>query len=299
MERLKYTLLMALAAFIWGTAFVAQRLGADILDAYTFNGVRSLIGSLGLLAVVATLGRDGAARQLATRRGRRDLLVGGFVCGLVLTASALFQQLGLGETTAGKAGFITALYILIVPVLGLLLGRRAGLPIWVGAALGIVGMYFLCIREGFTIERGDLMVLRCAFSFACHIMVVDYYARKVDPIFLSQMQFLFAGLFSLAAFPVFHGGPFPPASDIARCALPLLYTAILSSGVAYTLQIIAQKRLEPGIASLVMSLESVFAVLSGWAVLGERLTGREALGCVLVFIAVIIAELKPGEGGCA
>lgn len=210
----------------------------------------------------------------------------------MLTASALFQQIGLEETTAGKAGFLTALYILIVPLLGLALGRRVKPAVWLGVVLALAGMYLLCIQDGLTIGRGDLMVLRCAFSFAVHIMLVDYFVRKVDAILLSQMQFLFCGIFLLAAFRVFNGGPFPAASTIIDCALPLLYTAVLSTGVAYTLQIVAQRKLEPGVASLAMSLESVFAVLAGCAILGERLSPREAAGCLLVFSAVVVAQLR-------
>lgn len=288
--QLKYSLLMLLAAFIWGTAFVAQREGADLLDAYTFNSIRSFIGSAALLAVVAAIGRKGAAMQLATRKGRRDLLTGGAVCGLVLTASALFQQLGLEATTAGKAGFITSLYILFVPLLGMAFGRRVPAVVWIGVAMALAGMYLLCVKEGFTVGKGDLMVLRCAATFAVHILVIDHFVKKVDAVFLSQMQFLFCGIFSLVPVLVWSAAPLPTADAVLKCAWPLLYCAILSSGVAYTLQIVSQKRLEPSIASLIMSMESVFAALSGWAVLGERLSLREALGCVLVFAAVVISQ---------
>lgn len=296
MKNLKYSLLMALAALIWGSAFVAQKLGADRLDAYTFNSIRSFIGSAALALVSATIGRAGARRQLASRAGRIELLLGGLACGLVLTLSALLQQLGLGETTAGKAGFITTLYILIVPILGLAFGRKVPPPVWLGVALAIAGMYLLCIKEGFAIARGDLLVLFCAMSFSCHILVIDHFARRVDNILLSQIQFLFCGVFSLV--PVAAGAvPVPTAGAVWSCILPLLYTAILSSGVAYTLQIVAQSRLEPSVASLLMSLESVFAVLSGWLCLGERLSARELCGCALVFAAVILAQKGGGEGG--
>ena len=292
---MKHSLLMLLAAFIWGTAFVAQREGAGVLDAYSFNSIRSFIGSAALLAVVATIGRKGAARQLSTRRRRIDLLVGGAVCGLVLAASALMQQLGLEETTAGKAGFITSLYILFVPMLGIALGRRVTAAVWIGVALALAGMYLLCVKEGFSVGKGDLMVLRCAISFAFHILAIDHFVKKVDAVILSQMQFFFCGIFSLVPILLWNAAPLPDAAAVLKCAWPLLYCAILSSGVAYTLQIVSQEKLEPSVASLIMSMESVFAALSGWAVLGERLTLREISGCVLVFAAVIIAQRGKSE----
>lgn len=290
MARFKYSLLMLLAAFIWGTAFVAQREGAGVLDAYSFNSIRSFIGSAALLAVVATIGRKGAALQLSTRRRRLDLLVGGVVCGLVLTASALFQQLGLEGTTAGKAGFITSLYILFVPLAGMALGRRVRAVIWVGVVLALAGMYLLCVKEGFSVGKGDLMVLRCAVTFSIHILVIDHFVKKIDAVFLSQMQFFFCGIFSLVPILLWHAAPLPSATAVRACLWPLLYCAILSSGVAYTLQIVSQKHLEASVASLIMSMESVFAALSGWAVLGERLTLREIAGCALVFAAVTVAQ---------
>lgn len=294
-SEIKYSLLMAFAAFIWGTAFVAQRMGAGILDAFSFNSVRSFIGSLALLPVVATLGRQGAIRQLATKRGRFDLLIGGFTCGVILTISTLFQQVGLEGTTAGKAGFITALYILIVPLIGLLFGKRVSLPVWIAVAIALFGMYCLCIKDGFVIERGDRMVLFCAICFSCHILAIDYFVKRVDPIMLSTVQFFFCGILSLAPF-LWRAAPLPEASQVLACWKPILYTAVLSSAVAYTLQIITQKHLSPTVASIVMSLESVFAALSGWAILGEHLTLKELMGCVLVFFATILAQV-PTENG--
>lgn len=294
MENLKYSLLMALAALIWGTAFVAQRMGAGLLDAYSFNAVRSFVGSLALLPVVLTLGRRGAAAQLATRAGRRDLVMGGAVCGLALTVSTLFQQVGLEGTTAGKAGFITALYILIVPLLGLFLGRRVGWTVWLAVALALLGMYRLCIKDGFTMEPGDLMVLRCAFTFSVHILLIDHFSKRVDGILLSAVQFFFCGL--LSPIPLLWGAaPAPTAAQVLACWKPIAYTAVFSSAIAYTLQIVTQRHLAPTVASLVMSLESVFAALSGWAFLHESLTLREFTGCLLVFAATVLAQV-PARG---
>ena len=291
MNALRGSLLMLLAAMIWGTAFVAQREGAAYLDAYTFNALRSLLGSAVLIPVVALFGRAGATATFSSRRGRRDLLVGGLVCGLLLTVASLFQQIGLEETSAGKAGFITTLYILIVPILGLCLGRRPAWTLWAGVALGLVGLFLLCVKEGFSITRGDMMVLRCAFTFSFHIMAIDFFVRRVDPILLSQVQFLVCGIACLI--PIAVGAiPTPMFQAIYDCRWHILYMSVFSSGIAYTLQIVAQKRLDAGVAALVMSLESVFAALSGWIVLGETLSHREFLGCALVFAATIVAQLR-------
>lgn len=290
MKNLRYSLLMALAALIWGTAFVAQRLGADLLDAYSFNSVRSFIGSLALLPVVLTIGRRGLVAQLATAKSRRNLVVGGAICGVALTVSTLFQQVGLEGTTAGKAGFITALYILIVPLLGLFIGKRVNVLVWIAVALALFGMYRLCIKDGFTIGHGDLMVLCCAFTFSFHILAVDYFAQKVDGILLSAVQFFFCGILSLVPF-LWGAAPVPSAGEVLACWKPILYTAVFSSAIAYTLQIITQKHLNPTVASLVMSLESVFSALSGWLILHETLSAREFTGCLMVFTATILAQI--------
>ena len=290
MKNIRYSLLMALAALIWGTAFVAQRLGADKLDAYSFNSARSFIGFLVLVAVAFTVGRRGTLAQIATPGARRELVLGGALCGLVLTVSTLFQQVGLAGTTAGKAGFITALYIVIVPIFGMTLGRRVSWLLWVAIAVAVAGMYLLCIKDGFSMDKGDRLVLCCAFTFSVHILFVDHFAKKVDNIALSAAQFFFCGIFSLVPF-AWNGLELPSASAVASCWAPILYTAIFSSGIAYTLQIVTQKHLSAPVASLVMSLESVFAALSGWLILGEHLQTREFLGCALVFGATILAQV--------
>lgn len=288
MRNLKYNLLMMLAALIWGSAFVAQRVGMDHIGAYTFNCVRSFIGSLALIPVVLTLGKSGAIAQFATPKGRRALLVGGIVCGLALTVATLFQQVGLKYTSAGKSGFITAQYILIVPLLGLFLGKRVSWFTWLGVLVALIGMYLLCIKEDFRMEYGDILVFCCAITFSIHIMAIDHFVRTVDGILLSCVQFLVCGTLSgVIMFLVEE----PTWSGIVQGWFPLVYAGILSSGVAYTLQIITQKHLSPAIAALVMSMESVFAALSGWIVLGEHFSGREFVGCVLVFVATLLAQV--------
>lgn len=295
MEQFRYSLVMALASLIWGTAFVAQRMGADVLDAYSFNSVRSFIGAFALLPAILTLGRKSAKEQISAPSGIKDMFLGGALCGLILTVSTLFQQVGLEGTSAGKAGFITALYILIVPLLGLFVGRKVGALVWIAVAMALVGMFQLCIKAGFTIEHGDLCVLCCAFTFSFHILLVDHFAQKVDGMVLSMLQFFFCGFFSLVPF-LWKAAPIPEFSAVLQCWAPILYTAIFSSAIAYTLQIVSQKHLNPTVASLVMSLESVFAALSGWIILHEKLTPKELFGCVLVFLATIVSQIPTRKG---
>lgn len=288
-----------LAALIWGSAFVAQSVGMDYLGPFTFNCVRSFMGSIVLLPVIWFMDRQKkahvidveeniAAAQGTKSQQRKVLLRGGLCCGVILTASTSLQQIGIQYTSAGKAGFITALYILIVPLIGLLLGKKVGTKTWIGVALAVVGMYLLCIKEGFSISYGDFMVLLCAVVFSLHILTVDYFSPKVDGIKLSCIQFFVCGCISLFPMMILEH---PVLSQIFAAWLPLAYAGVLSSGVAYTLQIVTQKHLNPTVASLLMSLESVFAVLTGWLVLNERLSAKEMLGCVLVFIAIILAQL--------
>nr|WP_302140089.1 DMT family transporter [uncultured Schaedlerella sp.] len=296
-HNLKYNFLLMLAALIWGSAFVAQSVGMDYLGPFSFNCVRSFMGSLVLLPVIWFMDRqkketaehDGQKTEEGTReQNKKVLLSGGLCCGVILTLSTSLQQIGIKYTTAGKAGFITALYILIVPLLGLILGKKVGNKTWLGVALAVAGMYLLCIKEGFSISYGDFMVLLCALVFSLHILAVDYFSPRVDGIRLSCIQFFVCGCISAVPMLVWEH---PEISQIIRAWQPLAYAGVLSSGVAYTLQIVTQKHLNPTVASLLMSLESVFAVLTGWLVLNERLSPKELLGCVLVFTAIILAQL--------
>lgn len=287
--------LLALTAFIWGSAFVAQSVGMDYLGPFTFNSIRCLMGGIVLIPVLLLFKRNGRKKsqeQVAEVAGagigsRKDLIVGGICCGLALAAGSSLQQIGLVYTTAGKAGFITALYIVIVPVMGILLGKRVGLKVWSGVVLAATGMYFLCITEGFSIAKGDFFVFLCAAAFSVHILVIDYFAPKVDGVALSCIQFFVCGI--LCAVPMLVSEQ-PQISQIMEAWVPLAYAGVLSCGVAYTLQVVAQKNTDPAVASLILSLESVFSVLAGWVILGERLSGRELFGCALVFTAVILAQ---------
>ena len=294
--------LLALTAFIWGSAFVAQSVGMDYLGPFTFNSIRCLMGGIVLIPVLLFFkNKDkgegegekepGDRRQehvTAESKGRKTLVVGGICCGLALAVGSSLQQIGLVYTTAGKAGFITALYIVIVPVMGIFLRKRIGLKVWIGVALAVVGMYFLCITEGFSIAKGDFYVFLCAIAFSVHILVIDYFSPKVDGVALSCIQFFVCGL--VCAVPMLVSEQ-PQISRILAAWLPLAYAGVLSCGVAYTLQVVAQKNTDPAVASLILSLESIFSVLAGWVILGERLSARELFGCVLVFAAVILAQL--------
>lgn len=287
--------LLALTAFIWGSAFVAQSVGMDYLGPFTFNSIRCLMGGIVLIPELLLFKRNGRKKsqeQVAEVAGagigsRKDLIVGGICCGLALAAGSSLQQIGLVYTTAGKAGFITALYIVIVPVMGILLGKRVRLKVWIGVVLAATGMYFLCITEGFSIAKGDFFVFLCAAAFSVHILVIDYFAPKVDGVALSCIQFFVCGI--LCAVPMLVSEQ-PQISQIMEAWVPLAYAGVLSCGVAYTLQVVAQKNTDPAVASLILSLESVFSVLAGWVILGERLSGRELFGCALVFTAVILAQ---------
>lgn len=296
--------LLALTAFIWGSAFVAQSVGMDYLGPFTFNSIRSLMGGIVLIPVIFAMRRIGRKRTGQEQTGHtgsgtdgtaaenRSLLIGGICCGVALAVGSSLQQIGLMYTSAGKAGFITALYILNVPVMSLALGKRAGIKVWLGVALAVVGMYFLCITDGFSIAKGDACVLLCAIAFSVHILVIDYFAPKVDGVSLSCIQFFVCGI--LCAVPMLVSEQ-PQTGQILDAWLPLTYAGVLSCGVAYTLQVVAQKNTDPTVASLLLSLESVFSVITGWIVLGEHLSRREMFGCALVFTAVILAQLPSGR----
>ena len=292
--QLKNGSLLMLAAFIWGSAFVAQSAGMDYVGPCTFNAVRNYIGALVLLPVIALLSRRGEAKPMMSAAGEslirrnRVLLIGGVLCGLALSAGSLLQQAGLQYTEAGKAGFLTALYIVMVPVLGIFLKRIPGYTVWLGVGLALIGSYCLSVSEGFSIGIGDLLVLTSALFFSLHILVIDRFAPQVDGVKLSCIQFFVTGLVSTIFALIFET---TSISAVLSAWLPILYTGVLSSGVAYTLQIIGQKGMNPTVASLILSLESVFAAISGWLVLRERLNGKEILGCVLVFSAVVLAQL--------
>ena len=287
---LKNSLLLLLTATIWGVAFVAQSVGMDYVGGFTFNMARSLIGSAVLLPVIWFMGRNSSkkAEEAQGSSSRKDLLWGGLACGILMCLASNFQQFGIKYTTVGKAGFITACYIVLVPILGLFLKKKCSPFIWLAVAMSVAGLYLLCITDGFSIGKGDILVLICAVLFSFHILVIDYYSPKVDGVKLSCIQFLVCGILSGIPALIFEK---PEMSAVLTAWQPILYAGVMSCGVAYTLQIIGQKNMNPTVASLILSLESCISVLAGWVILGQQLSAREITGCVIMFAAIILAQL--------
>ena len=279
-----------LAAIIWGMAFVAQSVGADHVGPFTFNAARSFIGFLFLL--VLCIGLRLHNKPQCDRRYYKDLIIGGICCGIALTLAVNLQQKGLETTSSGKAGFITALYIVLVPIAGIFLKKKAPRMIWLSVALAVAGLYFLSINEELSVTIGDFYMLICALCFTGHIMVIDHFTNRVNGIELSCMQFLVCALLSGGGMVLTET---PTWAGIVSCAIPLLYVGVLSSGVAYTLQILAQKGSNPTVVSLLMSLESVFATVFGALILHEVMSGREIFGCGLMLVAVVLAQLPTSK----
>ncbi|AKT46399.1 permease [Eubacterium sulci ATCC 35585] len=291
-KRIISNILLLVTALIWGSSFVAQKAGTA-LEPFTYNGIRTLVGGISLVPVILILSRVGKSKaDEAAPKDKKPLILGGIVCGTFLAIASNLQQFGMYfDADAGKAGFITALYIMIVPILGMFLGKRVRPLVWFCVLLGACGFYLLTIAGkgvGLTIEKGDLFVLLCAVLFSCHILAIDHFSPKCDGVKLSCLQFFVAGGLSFIMMLIFES---PDINQILDCWFPIIYAGVFSCGIAYTLQVVAQKNAEPTAASLILSLESVFAVISGAILLGERMTGYEILGCIVIFIAVILAQL--------
>ena len=323
----KNPVMLLLTAAIWGSAFVAQSVGMEYVQCFTFNCVRSLIGGLVLIPCISFLdwmkgkelrvasdekageaeGGRGKQRQEVKAEADSDgnvkwrdktLLAGGISCGVILFLASNMQQLGIQYTTVGKAGFITALYIVIVPVLGIFLRRKCGIQVWVSVLIALAGFYLLSIREDFRPEKADCYLLISALLFSVHILVIDYFSVKTDCVKMSCIQFFVCGILSGV---VMAAAEQPSWERILDAKLPILYAGVLSCGVAYTLQIVGQKNYNPTIASLILSLESVFSVLAGWVILRQVLSARELWGCFMIFCAVVLAQIpirrrRRGEG---
>ena len=291
--------LLLLTALIWGMAFVAQSVGMDYLGPCAFNGVRSFIGGVALLPVIAFSKhlRKNAPEEAKPAGGKVRLWLWGSACGLLLGTASLLQQAGMLTASPGKAGFLTALYIVIVPVLGIFLGRRPGLKVWAGVVLALLGAYLLSVKGSAGIAAGDLLVIGSAVVFSLHILVIDSAPDVLDGIQLSCIQFFVAGILSGIAMMIFEE---PRWDQIRAAAAPILYAGIFSSGVGYTLQIVGQKGMNPTVASLILSLESSISLIAGWVLLGQSMTLRELSGCGLMFGAIILAQIpvpvrKKGE----
>lgn len=288
----KGSLILCTAALIWGLAFVAQTDAAQLVPSFTFNALRSFIGALALY--IFWLIRRGNEPFIPTRKGGgKAFAAAGLTCGALLSVSVNFQQFGLAFYPAGAAGearggFITALYVVLVPIVSIFFGKKTGLAVWLSVAVAMLGVYFLCFSGGIGgIYLGDLLIFLCAISFTFHILAVDRFVEQTGGVKLSIMQFAVCGVLSAVLALVFEH---PQRADILAAAPQILYLGIMSSGVAYTLQVVGQKYAEPAVASLSMSLESVFAALGGWVISGNTLTLRELFGCILVFAAIILAQ---------
>ena len=284
----KSPLLLLLAAVIWGIAFVAQSVGMAYVGPFTFNAIRSVIGGIVLLPVIFFFDKG---KNKRTTAGKKTLILGGICCGVCLGVASNLQQIGIKYTTVGKAGFITAMYIVLVPVLGIFLKKHIGVKVWISVALAVIGLYLLCMTEEFSIGRGDAYVLLCALVFALHSLTIDHFSSMADGVQMSCIQFLVAGLISAVLMVIFEE---PSPGAIRSAWLPILYAGVMSCGVAYTLQFIGQKDMDPTIASLILSLESVISVLAGWAILHQKLSIRELFGCLVMFGAIILAQLPAG-----
>ena len=314
-KRIICNLLLLLTAFIWGVAFVAQSVGMEYIGPCTFAFSRFLIGGVVLIPVIYVM--DGNRKknavqntyidervkkimesdemisekmilEKAKKEQRKLTLMAGICCGMALSTASLAQQYGIMYTSVGKAGFITTLYIIIVPFLGLFVRKKIPLKVWISAAIAVFGLYMICMSESFSLSKGDSLVLLCAFLFSIQILLVDFFSPKADPVKISCIQFFTCAVIcGIAAF-VFET---PTWADLLAAAGPILYAGVLSSGVAYTLQVVAQRNTDPTVASLIMSLESVIATLAGWVLLSQHLSIKELFGCALVFTAIILTQL--------
>ncbi len=307
---LRQSVLLFLTAVIWGVAFVAQSAGMEYVGPFTYNGVRCILGGLVLIPCIALLDRmqqtsqdkDSLIRQDSITREKKDnswsdrgLLMGGICCGVILFAASNFQQFGIQYTSVGKAGFITAMYILLVPVMGLFIHKKVGFKVWVGVAFAVCGLYLLCMKNGLKLEKGDTMVLICAFIFSLHILVIDYFSPKVDGVRMSCIQFWVCAILSLVCAFLFET---PDLGSIVAAWQPVCYGGIMSCGVAYTLQIVGQKDMNPTVASLILSLESVVSVIAGFLILHQTMSRRELLGCCMMVIAIVLAQLPNRNRKC-
>ena len=287
-REMKSNMLLMLTAAIWGFAFVAQRVGMQYVGAFTFNGVRFALGSISLVPLIIYFKNKKTAEQ-PEEAASASALIPGIIAGSVLFFGASLQQAGLAYTTAGKAAFITGLYIVLVPLLGIFLKQRVGLNTWLGVVLAVSGLYFLSVNEDFTIAFGDLLEIIGAFFWAIHILVIDHFTKKVDALKLSCVQFVMCAVLSIITAFIFED---ISISGISQAAIPILYGGLLSVGVAYTLQVVGQKHAKPSHAAIILSMEAVFAALGGALLLKENLGVRGYLGCALMFAGMLLTQVN-------
>lgn len=291
----RQSLILLLTATIWGVAFVSQSVGMDYVGPFTFNAIRCLIGAAVLVPCVFLIEKfqkKEENRNVHREEDKRTLLTGGVCCGVILAVASSLQQFGIQYTTVGKAGFITAMYIIMVPIFGIFLRKKVGIKIGISVVVAVAGLYLLCMTESLKPEAGDILVFLCAVVFAFHIMAVDHFSPLVDGVKMSCLQFFVSGILGSICMLLWEK---PNLSMILAAWRPLLYAGVLSCGVGYTLQIIGQRGMNPTVASLIMSLESVISVLAGFVLLKEVLSRRELFGCILMFAAIILAQLPDGH----
>lgn len=318
-KKIKGDLMLVLTAMVWGGSFVAQKSGMELIGPFAFNGIRTIIGGIVLIPLIMVLDRmkskkqasapavkadaaDSTLSEVEKKNEQKLLITGSICCGLALLVAGMLQQIGMMYTTAGKAGFITALYVVLVPIFGRILGKKIRPLIWLCVLASAFGLYLLCMPAsgGFGhINKGDLIVLACALCFAVHILLIDYFSPKVDGVRLSCIQFFIAGILCMILmFPLdpVLGYDIPSLSQLLDAWIPIVYAGALSCGAGYTMQIVAQADTDPAVASMILCLESVFAVIAGMLILGESLSLREAAGCIIMFAAILAAQLPARPG---
>lgn len=287
-KRLRANILLLLTAAIWGFAFVAQRVSSQYVGAFTFNGIRFFLGSLSLIPLIIYF--DNRKKNENTIEvSIKKTTVSGVLVGVILYAGSTFQQIGLIYTTAGKSSFITGLYMLVVPIIGMFLGHKMGKNSWIGVGLAVVGLYLLSINENFSIGYGDLLEVICAVFFAVHILTIDYFSNKVDSLKLSCVQFATCSFLSITSALIFEQ---ISISSISYALVSILYGGLLSVGVAYTLQVVAQKNAKPSHAAIILSMESVFGAIGGALLLGERMNPKGYIGCILILGGILVSQIK-------
>ena len=294
-KKLKGNMIMLFISFVWGVSFIAQSKGVESISPIAFNGIRSMLGALVLVPVILFIDSRNKKKGIEVKKFDKTLLTGGILCGVLLCVATTLQTAGMVYTSPGKSGFLTALYMVIVPIIGIVMGKKPQKVILFSVAIAITGLYLMCIDSEFNINVGDVMTIICAFVFAAHILVIDYFSPKVDGVKLAFTQFFVCGIINLIW--MFFDGV-PSLASVLECKASIAYSGIMSCGVAYTLQIIGQKYTDPTSASILMSLESVFATLStvilitlGWNITGGLLTIKEISGCVLMFVAIILVQI--------
>lgn len=287
-QQLQSNILLLITAAIWGFAFVAQRVGAQYIGPFTFNGIRFALGGISLLPVLLLNNRHSEEKNKVSGDFHK-VLVCGIIAGTILFLAATLQQAGMKYTSAGKAAFITGLYIALVPILGLIIKQKVGISTWGGVILAVAGLYFLSINENFTIENGDLLEIIGSIFWALHILVIDHFLKKVDALKLSFVQILTCSILSLASAMFFEK---ITLSGISQAMIPILYGGICSVGIAYTLQVVGQKHAKPSHAAIILSMETVFASLGGLIILKENLGARGNLGCLLMFSGMLLSQFS-------